>query len=597
MNFERYKYHIRGGGVKREQALSEVIGFLMIVALLTILFSMYLLYVVPIQGRDAEISHMKYITQEFIGLKADIDGLIINNKINLPIARSFELGTLSSVGSGALSIMPLSSFIEATGTLMVNEQNDFLMVSVNGSMMDISDIEYSTPPISNPILEINCISKTECLPSNIENPKCISDRCYNFTIKERYSMNNTPGTITVTNPIYIIPTPTALPTWSVDQIINMSNFTANISFNMVPQYDLVLETLDNSTSRNYIAEKTIIENLTFGKNYTYNILKDNDIIPNNSTEYSFIHRDEEMIYSPHTIMSKVGKFPPRIGSFQYNSKNRYWVNQNLFYEMGGLFLIQPTGGSSVMLIPSIALTPFKNITSETTDYNLKVSVNNIRITDTEDISGSVSAQIFSKVDQINQNFFNGSTNISSITSNYGTEQTNVTLWKMQDNEEPNAKVIWIQFLPDDPRIINASSRESRKLTEDEIKRMRETTILWKRGFDQIKTITNKTLSDNSELSPIIGTYSTWIYNFRTDYINDDSVPLTPPFSANLVIGQNVDSLKLACPPNTTSTEYGGCMGKVQDYLENPCSEPSKCEDFILDYSESELSLVMQSGAL
>jgi uncharacterized membrane protein YqhA len=67
--------------VKREQALSEVIGFLMIVSLLAILFSMYLLYVVPIQGRDAEISHMKYITQEFIGLKADIDGLILMIKL------------------------------------------------------------------------------------------------------------------------------------------------------------------------------------------------------------------------------------------------------------------------------------------------------------------------------------------------------------------------------------------------------------------------------------------------------------------------------------------------------------------------------------
>jgi len=118
--------------VKDEQALSEVIGFLMIVSLLGILFSMYLLYVVPIQGRDAEIAHMKYITQEFIGLKADIDGLIINDKINLPIARSFELGTLSSVGSGALSIMPMSSYIEASGTLMVNEQNDFLEVVVKG---------------------------------------------------------------------------------------------------------------------------------------------------------------------------------------------------------------------------------------------------------------------------------------------------------------------------------------------------------------------------------------------------------------------------------------------------------------------------------
>jgi|GEM_PF-1830163 len=593
MNFERYKYHIRGGGVKREQALSEVIGFLMIVALLTIVFSMYLLYVVPIQGRDAEISHMKYITQEFIGLKADIDGLIINNKINLPIARSFELGTLSSVGSGALSILPMSSYIEATGTLMVNEQNDFLMVTINGSMVDLANLPpVVLPPISDPILEINCYSADKCPwpPINFT----ISDRFYNITTKKRdwYSLNDNNGITNFSIPhIYF--------NISSDPIGTLPNHSVVLFYTNQTTYDLILETFKNTTTnpRPLISEKNLIENITFPGDYTYNILKDNDLIPNNSTDYFYINPDEAIspnLYKPNNITTKVGKFPPRVGSFQYNSKNRYWVNQNLIYEMGGLFLNQPTGGSSVMLIPSIALTPLKNVTSNPTEYELKVSLNNIRITDTEDISGSVSAQIFSKVDQINQNLINGSLNIGS---EYGVDQTDVSIWKIRDDEKPNAKAIWIQFIPDDPRVINATSRESRELYDDEIKRMRETTILWKRGFDQIRTITNKTLSDNSELSPIIGQYSTWIYNFRTDYVNPSPEPFSPPFSANMIIGEfAANTLQGVCPSNTSSS-YGSCIQTVHNFLIDPCQGATDCEDFILDYSESEVSLVMQSGAL
>ncbi|MDD1730017.1 MAG: hypothetical protein LUQ50_13230, partial [Methanospirillum sp.] len=239
----------------KERGLSEVIGFLMIVALLTILFSMYLLYVVPIQGRDAEISHLKYITQEFIGLKADIDGLIINNKINLPIARSFELGTLSSVGSGSLSILPVSSFIEASGMLMVNEQNDFLKVMVNGSMVNVSrypSIVYShISPIPNPVWEFQCNSSDNC-PSTPVNVT-IFDRIYNITTQERASINNTSVNIEITYPNK---TP-----------FFVGNATFNIS-GYEPRYDLILQTFSNSTPPVFLFQKTLIENVTFPCNFT-----------------------------------------------------------------------------------------------------------------------------------------------------------------------------------------------------------------------------------------------------------------------------------------------------------------------------------------
>jgi hypothetical protein len=583
-------------GKEKEPGLSEVIGFLMIVALLTILFSMYLLYVVPIQGRDAEISHMKYITQEFISLKSDIDGLIINNKINLPIARSFELGTLSSVGSGALSILPVSSFIEASGTLMVNEQNDFLSVMVNGDMIDLSNLPPVIPPpitqqgnlpliTTNPLLEIQCDSPDRCpvVPINFT----ISDRFYNLTTKGRYSLNNNLGVTDFTLPhvyLNISSDPMGPANQSIVLYYNLSS------------YDLVLEVFDNLSPDHgiFISEKTLIENLTFGRNYTYNILKDNDVILNNTSDYFLINPTESIPsdqYTPQAITTKVDYFPPRIGAFQYESSNRYWVNQNLLYEMGGLFLNQPAdGGSSVLLVPSIALTPIRDIS--TGEYNLKASINNIRITDTEDISGSVSAQIFAKVDQINQNIFNGS---SSLTSDFGSmPATTSSLWKMREGEEPNARAIWLQFIPDDPRVINSTYREDRALTSREKEKMQETTQLWKRGFDQIKTITNKTLSDNADKNPLVGQYSRWMYNFRIVDDTAPNLPSSPPYSANIVIGElAANTISSSCDPITIgSVGASDCRTAVQNYLTNPGGNK-----FILDYSESEVSLVMQSGAL
>ena len=41
---------------RRDEAISEVIGFVLILALIAIVASLYLTYVVPAQGRDMEIA-------------------------------------------------------------------------------------------------------------------------------------------------------------------------------------------------------------------------------------------------------------------------------------------------------------------------------------------------------------------------------------------------------------------------------------------------------------------------------------------------------------------------------------------------------------
>jgi len=555
---------------------------------------MYLLYVVPIQGRDAEISHMKYITQEFIGLKADIDGLIINDKINLPIARSFELGTLSSVGSGALSIMPMSSYIEASGTLMVNEQNDFLKVCINGIMTDISSelespIGYYSRYYTNKylnfypyLINLTCKEYEKCPPEPMN--FTIFNRTYNITTKRRdwYSLHDNNGVLNLTIPhtYFNISTDASgtEPEKNKSIVLYYENSTT---------YDLVLETWDNRTwknipwpsNRSWIGEKTLIENLTIdeehGTNYTINIL--NDIIINDTTQYYdyYLKNTQSLIennsnFYTTAITNQIEATPPRIGSFQYASSNRYWVNQNLLYEMGGLFLLQPSDqGSSITLVPSIAVTPIKNIKG---DYQLKVSINNIRITDTEDISGSVSAQIFTKIDRISHNLFKGTTEFV----NFPPPPDSIKFYKLRESEDPNTYAIWLKYIPDEEL--------------DDLDKIRATE-LWKRGFDQIKTITNKTLSDTPGLPD---DYNNWIYNFRIE----DDAGADSEYSANMLISSNAKNdpdIRDYCNSNFPVGNADNCNNEIIDFLSNGRS--SEGDPFILDYIESEVSLVMQSGAL
>ena len=69
-----------GAGWNREAGLSEVVGFVLIIALLMAVFSLYLTYGVPAQGRENEILHMGVVKDQFIAYKIGLDSLSTNNK-------------------------------------------------------------------------------------------------------------------------------------------------------------------------------------------------------------------------------------------------------------------------------------------------------------------------------------------------------------------------------------------------------------------------------------------------------------------------------------------------------------------------------------
>ena len=82
---------------RNDVALSEVIGFVLLLGLIIVALSLYMTYVVPISGREAEIAHMNRINDQFTDYKFTLDNirtsLLVNNLSPPMTSTSITLGT------------------------------------------------------------------------------------------------------------------------------------------------------------------------------------------------------------------------------------------------------------------------------------------------------------------------------------------------------------------------------------------------------------------------------------------------------------------------------------------------------------------------
>jgi len=551
---------------------------------------MYLLYVVPIQGKDAEISHMKYVSQQFIELKSDIDTLIINDRVNMPIARSFELGTLSSTGQGSLSILPINSFIEAAGTLVVNEQMDTLQVQGNFLTKELPSFIGSSGYSGNPDIPaqwvdgehlyvyypgINSeknstikgnITKYSATYSEVDNTTHIdvTNESYGHYVirpEQRLFINNVTRAYDI-DPYWLDPLKSVNVPNMVSWIMNSSGFNSNNTppgnnttdfMTVKNQTDIIFEFFNSSPDdpkSTLLYTRTLQENATSG-NHTFDLSKINEIVTTDPNLLGFNLTDYYPGGYGDPVWMNIAQPAQPLGSLQYWSQNRYWINQELLYEMGGLFLRQGEG-VSIMLIPSLSVTP--TYTYEGTP-TVKVSLVDISITDTNDVSGSKSAQVFAKIDSINKNQLNELVVSDIIPHSLA-------------SEEPNTRFLVLTFRP---------QPEATDLVKE------TTTKLWKRAFDQVYVITQKTMSERH----VIGTFDTWMTTLYTDPASGGE------YSANLFIGEGIKSVI----DNYDLTHTDPTLDDYVTYLKNWAFTDPLPQPLYFDYTKADLSLVIQSGAL
>ena len=120
---------------RRDDAISEVIGFVLIIALIAIVASLYLTYVVPAQGRDLEIAHMDAIQNQFLDYKSTVDSLWINGQYNTQVSSPFTLGTNPGSTQGSFVNMPLFQPVTSGGTMVVTNE-DIVSVAADSRYSD-----------------------------------------------------------------------------------------------------------------------------------------------------------------------------------------------------------------------------------------------------------------------------------------------------------------------------------------------------------------------------------------------------------------------------------------------------------------------------
>jgi hypothetical protein len=130
-----------------DDALSEVIGFILIIALITIFLSLWMTYVIPAEGRQQEIEHMNYVRDWFTQYKITADSLWINHDAtnkpltNVLISNSLSLGSQGGATQAGGLFMPVMSPVGSTGAIVVTDKSEY--IEIGGIQYPMMRLEYS----------------------------------------------------------------------------------------------------------------------------------------------------------------------------------------------------------------------------------------------------------------------------------------------------------------------------------------------------------------------------------------------------------------------------------------------------------------------
>jgi hypothetical protein len=123
----------------RDDGLSEVVGFVLILGLIVVALSLYQVYGIPAAGREDEIAHMNAVKDRFVDYKIALDSLWVNSLNSMrptegvTLSTSFDLGTTGGSTQGGGALFPVLAPIPSGGTIFVNEHQDTLTITRSGS--------------------------------------------------------------------------------------------------------------------------------------------------------------------------------------------------------------------------------------------------------------------------------------------------------------------------------------------------------------------------------------------------------------------------------------------------------------------------------
>lgn len=103
----------------RDDGLSEVVGFVLLLAVIVVALSLYQVYGVPAVGRENEIAHMNQVKDRFVDYKIALDSLWVNNRRGVLLSTAFDLGTGAPATAGSAFSLPILTPAGSGGTVSV----------------------------------------------------------------------------------------------------------------------------------------------------------------------------------------------------------------------------------------------------------------------------------------------------------------------------------------------------------------------------------------------------------------------------------------------------------------------------------------------
>ena len=133
---------MRDGKARRERevALSEVVGFVLLLGVIVAAMALWMMYVVPAEGREDEIAQMNDVKDRFTDYKITLDSLWINS-LNRSVASmagvttstSFNLGTGGGSTQAGGMFLPMMKPLGSPATLSIVNSGDWMNITTTGS--------------------------------------------------------------------------------------------------------------------------------------------------------------------------------------------------------------------------------------------------------------------------------------------------------------------------------------------------------------------------------------------------------------------------------------------------------------------------------
>jgi hypothetical protein len=131
-----------------EWALSEVIGFVLLLGVLVTAMSLWMLYVVPVTGREDEITQMNFVKDRFTDYKISLDSLWVNGQNGVTLSTSFNLGTGGGNTQASGLFLPMLNPIASSGVMTVKDPGEMMWINTSSSStgysMHLTTLEYQS---------------------------------------------------------------------------------------------------------------------------------------------------------------------------------------------------------------------------------------------------------------------------------------------------------------------------------------------------------------------------------------------------------------------------------------------------------------------